>query len=103
MTDRPRQWHIHRNLVSGGLILVIQSDLLDEIGSRLVVPVYKRSIAPNAAKLLSPVVMRGDEVFVAFPLHAAAIRTSEIGPFVASAEDARDDVTRALDLILSGV
>ena len=101
--DAPRQWHVYRNDVTGGYVLVVQSDLLVETGTRLVVPVLGKAEAPQVHPRLAPEVLVGDEVHVAVPLYAAAIRVSEIGARVASAEHARDDITRALDMVLSGV
>lgn len=101
--DAPRQWHVYRNEVTGGYVLVVQSDLLEEMGTRLVVPVLRKTEAPRVHPRLTPVVLAGDEVLVTVPLYAAAIRVSEIGALVGSAEPAREEVTHALDMILSGV
>jgi hypothetical protein len=59
--------------------------------------------APPHDPRLQPVSKVGDEVWVALFLTVAAIPTIETEPRIASAQGARDDVTRALDVVLAGV
>ncbi|UWQ22010.1 CcdB family protein [Jannaschia sp. W003] len=84
-------------------VLVIQNDMLEETGTRIVMPLRRRNEAPPDHPRLQPVILLGDEVWVALALNVATLSLAEIGPLVASAEGARDDVTRALDMVLAGV
>lgn len=66
-------------------------------------PVVRMADAPPNHPRLLPVVLTGDDLWVALTLNVATLSLSEIGVLVASAEHAREDVTRALDMVLSGV
>ena len=82
---------------------MFQNDILSEAGTRLVMPVVASSDAPPDHPRLQPKVMVGDDVWVALALNVATLGLAEFGPPIADAKHARDDVTRALDMILSGV
>ncbi len=94
------QWDVHRS--EGGLFLNVQSDLLEGTTTRIVVPLLPSQAPSTAQGRLTPMVVAGDPRLHAHVLSLAAIPISRLGPRIASAEHARDDVTRALDLVLSG-
>ena len=52
---------------------------------------------------LLPAVIVGDEPLVAFTLGMASLLASDLGEWVADAEEAHDGIVRALDMIVSGV
>ncbi|WP_167767037.1 CcdB family protein [Jannaschia formosa] len=99
----PRQWAVHRLAGDDSLILVIQSDLLGETGSRIVAPLAPEAAVRALDKRLRPVVVVGDEPLVAVLLNLATLYLPEIGPWVMDVPDARDDITRALDMVLGGI
>lgn len=66
-------------------------------------PVMRQADAPSDHPKLLPIVMTGDDIWVAVTLNIATLSLPEVGAFVASAEYARDQITRALDMVLSGI
>ena len=95
------QFDVHR--FAKGLVVNCQSDLLDQIDSRLVVPFIPRANAPQVAERLNPVFEIGGTEYVMLTQAASAVRLRELGAVVASLADRSFEVTGALDVLLSGV
>ncbi|MGB3554820.1 MAG: CcdB family protein [Jannaschia sp.] len=100
---RPAQWDVHWTATGDTRILIVQSDILSETGMRIVVPIVRGADAPGHHPRLQPVITLGDETWVALVLAIGTLDLSEIGARIASAEGARDEIARALDMVLSGV
>ena len=98
-----RQWGVHQLKGGRQLVLVIQSDMLQGIDTYLVAPLIAQASAPSLDRRLLPTILAGDDPLIALILSIASVPRSEIGAFVAFAEHARDEVTRALDMVLSGI
>lgn len=96
------QWDVHA-VRGGGYALNVQSDLLEPSGTRLVIPLVPASETEGIARRLCPAVLVGDLDLHAMVLLTTALPLVTLGPRIASAEHAREDVTRALDMVLSGV
>ena len=84
-------------------VLNVQSDLLDDAPTRLIVPLYPLGVLPRNDPRLSPLILIGDLTLQAFVLGTTALHRNALGPILASAEHARDEVMRALDMVLAGV
>ncbi|MEM8823077.1 MAG: CcdB family protein [Pseudomonadota bacterium] len=96
------QWHVH--LVDDrDYVLDIQSDFLSGISTRLVVPLLPPDLIPKGYPKLTPLVVVGDVMLHASVVQMTALPRAALGPVIANAESARDDVTRALDMVLAGV
>jgi toxin CcdB len=93
-----------RRLANGpGLVVDCQSDLLDPLDSRFVVPLVLRAEAPRPAQRLNPVFAIGGEEFVLLTQAAAAIRRRDLGAVVGSLEHRRLEIVGALDVLIGGV
>lgn len=99
----PSQWDLFETSDGRSRVIIIQNDLIESFNTRLVVPVILQSDAPGMDPHLIPVVMEGDDRWVAFPLHTGTVAVSELGRHLGNLEGARDGITRALDRIMSGV
>jgi toxin CcdB len=95
------QFDVHR--LGDGLVIDCQSDLLDQIDSRFVVPLVPRGNAPKVAQRLNPVFEINGESLVMLTQAAAAVRRRELGPVVASFAERSFEITGALDVLISGV
>ena len=95
------QWSVHES--AGGLALVVQSDLLSALGTRLVVPVLPSSEVGGFPERLAPVVASGDEVLHAVVPGLSALPAAAVGRAVFDASGSADEVVRAIDMLLSGV
>jgi toxin CcdB len=97
------RFDIHRPKHGGARYLLdVQSELLDQLRTRVVIPLLSRDAVPPGMRDLHPrLVVDGAEMVAATQL-LAAVRRQDLGPVVANAADARDTITRALDLLLTG-
>ena len=95
------QFDVHR--FGNGLVVDCQSDLLDQLQSRFVVPLVRRSAGPKVAQRLNPCFRVHGEEFVMLTQAGAAVRRRELGPVVQSLTDRSFEITGALDVLINGV
>lgn len=85
------------------LLLDVQSDLLEPLASRVVVPLSPVSGANRAAmKTLTPVLRIEGKEYLALTPQLAGIALGELGASVADASGHREAIIAALDLLISG-
>lgn len=102
------QFHVYRNLDRSSrqrfpFLLDVQSDLLESLATRVVVPLGETDAKrPAVARLMPifevegrPVVMRTSEI--------AGIARKAVGEHVASLAERRHEIVAALDVLVSGV
>jgi len=82
---------------------VVQSDLLEAMQTRVVVPLLPAGAAGRSLGGLNPEIDLGGEAVVLMPQLAATLTLAELREPVGSIAHLRDTVTRAVDLLLSGV
>jgi hypothetical protein len=95
---------LHRiaETAGSGLVVDVQSDLLDPFGTRVVVPLLALAAAPDAPRRLNPVIeVAGTPLILAAQLLAAVPRAA-LGPPVGSLAHERDRIRDALDMALLG-
>ncbi|EGG74494.1 Cytotoxic protein CcdB [Gluconacetobacter sp. SXCC-1] len=83
-------------------VLDVQADLLDALGTRVVVPLLPQRTAPKPAKRLNPVFMVDDCPFVMMTQFMAAVPDRDLTKIIASLSLCQDEITQALDLLLAG-
>ncbi|BCK74559.1 ccdB-like toxin protein [Acetobacter aceti NRIC 0242] len=83
-------------------VLDVQADLLGELGTRIVVPLLSRKAAPKPAKRLNPVFVIDDHSFVMMTQFMAAVPNRDLKKIVTSLSLYQDEITQALDLLLTG-
>jgi toxin CcdB len=82
----------------------VQSDLLSDLGTRVVVPLIKRSpSAKKPIKNLMPVVRVEGQDFIMMVPQLAGIAARDLGAPVASAIQHRGEVVAALDFLFTGI
>ncbi len=87
----------------GTLVVVLQSDLLDAMRTRVVVPILPTGAAGRPMRGLNPEIRLGEEILVLMPQLLATLTLAELGDPVGSVAHLRDTITRAVDTLLSGV
>lgn len=97
-----RQFDIFR-LRSGPCVIVIQSDLLDAMRTRVVAPLLPIGQAGPAMRALNPTVDIDGATYMLMPQLLATLDTQELGEAIGNASDQRDEIVRALDALLSGL
>lgn len=97
----PKQFDIYRSN-DGVLVLVIQSDLLDHLPTRVVIPLVSDNKIDAAFRTLMPVVMASDVPVRLFPQQIATVMASSLVSYIGSAAHLRDDIIRACDMLITG-
>lgn len=96
------RFDIYANRSGEGFLLDVQSDLLETLNTRVVVPLIPLKTAPTPAKRLNPIfTIEGDEVVMATQF-LAAVPGAEVRDSVGSLDDARDEINDALDMLFLG-
>ncbi|SHL24930.1 CcdB family protein [Phytopseudomonas punonensis] len=103
------QFAVYRNLNSATraavpLLLDVQSDLLAELGTRVVVPLYAASaMQGKVLRTLTPQFEIGGEPYVMMTPQMAGIAKKQLGAMVADLTAQRDAIIAALDLLITGI
>jgi toxin CcdB len=85
------------------LLLDVQSDLLDDLGTRVVVPMVPRSAhGGQVMTRLTPILTIGDAAYVMLTPQLAGIPSRLLGAQVADLSHARGEIMAALDFLISG-
>lgn len=86
------------------LLLDIQADLLDELATRVVIPLTRAAgLVRRPIRNLMPIVTVDGEEYVAVTQDLAGTERSSLGPRVASVAGQRDAIVAALDFLIAGV
>jgi toxin CcdB len=83
-------------------LLDIQSDLLEPLATRVVVPLVRRS-AMTPARHLNPVFRVDDEEVVMSTAELAGVPKGALGERVGSLATRREEIIRAVDFLLAGI
>lgn len=84
-------------------LLVVQSDLIEDARTCVVVPLITEQRAGTPVSRLMPLLRVGDETMVMDTLQLAAISRAALGAAAADLSDERAAIMAALDLLISGV
>lgn len=86
------------------LLLDVQSDLLAELGTRVVVPLYTASAMQGKMLItLTPRFEIEGEPYVMMTPQMAGIAKKQLGAKVADLAAQRDEIIAALDLLITGI
>ena len=86
------------------LLVDIQSDLLSELQTRVVVPLTKSAaLRKKPIRDLTPVVIVDGSQYLLLVPQLAGISVSELGPVVGSVAAQRDEIIAAMDFLVTGV
>ncbi|WP_297198889.1 CcdB family protein [uncultured Pluralibacter sp.] len=100
------QYVVYRNKNSHSAypyLLDIQSDIIDELHTRLAIPLYPLSgLSHSPARRLTPTLTVEGEDYLVMTHEMASIRLSQLGEEVMSAAPYRQRIRAALDFIIDG-
>ncbi len=85
-----------------GYLLDVQADLLDNLNTRVVVPVMPFAKAPRPASILNPVFDIHEEPHVMVTQFLSAVPLHVLGKPSGSLLTRSDQITRALDFLYQG-
>jgi toxin CcdB len=87
-----------------GYVVDVQSRLLDDLATRVVIPLIPHRSAPAIPlKTLNPVFSIAGDAFVLMTQAMASVPLIQLRDPVGSLADQRDDIVRAIDALLSGI
>lgn len=96
------RFHVYPNPDGAGYLLDVQADLLDNLNTRVVVPLLPLDAAPSPANTLNPVFTIEGNAVVMVSQFLAAIPAQILKVPVASLAGSRTEITVALDLLFQG-
>jgi toxin CcdB len=85
-----------------GYLLDVQSDLLEGLNNRIVVPLLPLDAAPKAAKRLNPVFGIEDKSYVMMTQFMAAVPVTILKTPIMNLSGNSDAISNALDMIFYG-
>lgn len=103
------QFAVHKNTnlatkATVPFLLDVQSDLIAELGSRVVVPLYTAAaMKGKTLKTLTPTFEIEGKQYVMTTPQLAGIAKTQLGTQVADLSAQRDDIIAALDLLITGI
>lgn len=101
------QFDVHRNEAEETkaefpYLLNIQSDILDHLPTRVILPLVPASVAGRPVSRLNPVLEIEDQDMIVATGQIAGVPIRDLGQVVACAQDRRFEVIAAIDLLISG-
>lgn len=102
------QFSLHRNPnaktnAAIPFLLDVQNDLLSELGTRVVVPVFRRkNLKIQPLTKLTPEVEIQEEQHILMMPQLAGIPVRELGPVAGSLSNYRNEIISAIDLLVTG-
>ncbi|WP_173983674.1 CcdB family protein [Magnetospirillum sp. SS-4] len=87
----------------GGLLLDVQSDILDGLETRMIVPLLPLAELARPAQRLNPVFMIGDSRYVMAPQFMASAPLSELTTKVGSLSHEHFVIKAAINMVFDGV
>ena len=97
------QFDVYELKGDGGLVVDIQSDLLDPLNTRVVIPLLVVGATLKPAKRLNPVFSIANESRILGTQFLASIPASELRNSIGSLLEVRDEITAALDMLYQGI
>ena len=103
------QFSVHRNGNAQTksvfpLLLDIQSDLLEDLPTRTVIPLTQSiSVTHKPLSRLTPFIKVDGKAYMLLTYQLASVAKSVLGPVVADASSDRGPIVAALDFLISGV
>lgn len=98
------RFDVYQTPTKGGIgyVLDVQADLLQDLDTRVVVPLLPPEVAPKPARELNPAFEIDGQLHLMLTQFIAAVPAKELRKPVLSLDVHRDDITRALDILLVG-
>lgn len=96
------KYDVFPNPSGEGFLLDIQTDLLSDLNTRIVVPLLPVAHAPKPAARLNPVFEINDARTVMVTQFLAAVPASMLTKPIGSLKDDFDQITAAIDMLFQG-
>ncbi len=84
-------------------LLDVQSDLLAQLSTRLVIPMYRVACFGPPSRGLNPTIQIAGEMLVLSPPEMAGVAVKTLGAYVGSLEEYRVQIIGAIDMLITGI
>jgi len=96
------KYDVFANPAGEGFLLDVQTDLLSDLNTRVVVPLLPASRAPMPAARLNPVFEIGAEPYIMVTQFMAAVPVGVTKTAASNLEDEFEKITTAIDMLFQG-
>ncbi len=96
------KYDVFPNPSGDGYLLDVQTDLLSDLNTRVVVPLLPTSSAPKPATRLNPVFEFDDRPVIMVTQFMAAVPTAILKTSVGKLDEEFEKVTAAIDMLMQG-
>lgn len=96
------RYDVYRSPDGNGLLLDVQSDFLDNLTTRVVVPLFAQETKPQAVKRLHPGFVIDGQTYVMATHLISAIPESMLGVPRGNLRRHHDEIVAALDMVFYG-
>ncbi|MDX8354741.1 CcdB family protein [Cognatiyoonia sp. IB215182] len=96
------KYDVFRDPSGSGFLLDVQTDLLSDLNTRVVVPLLPKSSAPKPATRLNPSFDVDGEKAVMVAQFLAAVPVGILGGTVRDLSDEFEQITNAMEMIIQG-
>lgn len=93
---------IYKNPKGNGFLLDVQNDIVEIIGSRVVVPLVPNLKFAKLAERLNPEFLIGQRKYVMLTQQIAAVPATILGSSAGTLKGHQDKITEALDMLFQG-
>lgn len=98
------RYDVYRNAVDAeGLLLDVQANLLEDLRTRVVVPLLPKSASFKPIDRLNPSLVIEAREYVAATQLMAAVSADRLGEPIANMTHLHDAIIRAIDILFSGI
>ena len=96
------RFDVYANPNDAGFLLDVQTDLLEQLNTRIVVPLMPKAKAPRPAKRLNPIFDIGGTPYVMVTQFMAAVPISMLKTAHSTLAHQTDEITNAVDMVFFG-
>jgi toxin CcdB len=84
-------------------LLDVQTDLLDNLATRVVVPLVASAAMPRPGHHLNPAFRIGEIMFLMSTAEIAGVSVKSLGKKVCNIKEQRNEIVAALDFLITGI
>ncbi|WP_299987746.1 CcdB family protein [uncultured Ruegeria sp.] len=96
------KYDVFPNPSGDGYLLDVQTDLLSDLNTRVVVPLMPKSRAPKPATRLNPIFLIAGEPVVMVTQFMAAVPTGVLKSSIGNLKGEFEQITVAVDMLMQG-
>jgi toxin CcdB len=97
------RFSVHPLVARKGLVLSVQSDLLENLPSRMVIPLVPVAEAHKPFQKLNPVFELDGEKVVLYTEQLTAIDRNKLKPAIGSLQEHHQEIVQAIDFLMEGI